>query len=154
MKRILFVLFFSLIVVGAVFIIYLKSNPPLVINAYTSFDENPTVQLIEIENKGLREIQLQSIVVNEKPPESVELVVSKSEPFEAESKIEGNPNFTFHKIKQVNIFPSQYIDRQAIGKQPQHYALKVNASETRKITIQYEYLKMPFTLTAELQATK
>ncbi|MGE7093639.1 hypothetical protein ACQKII_19715 [Lysinibacillus sp. NPDC048646] len=154
MKRLLFVLFFSLFVVGAVFIIYLKSNPPLVINAYTSFDDNPAVRFIEIENKGLREIQLQSIVVNEKPPESVELVVSKSEPFEAETKIEGNPNFTFHKIKQVNIFPSQYIDRQAVGKQPQHYALKVNASEARKITIQYEYLKMPFTLTAELQATK
>ncbi len=154
MKKVLFVVFFSLFVVGAVLIIYLKSNPPLVINGYTSLDDNPTVRFIGIDNKGLREIQLRSIVVNEKHPESVELVVSKSEPFEAETKIEGNPNFTFHKLQQVKIFPSQYIDRQAIGKQPQHYALKVNASDIQRITIQYEYLKMPFTVTAELQTTK
>ncbi len=153
-KNTICVVFFSLFVVGAILIVYLKSNPPLVINGYTSIDDNSTVRLIEIENKGMREIQLQSIVVNEKLPESVELVISKSEPFEAETKIEGNPNFTFHKLKQVKLFPSQYIDRQAIGKQPQHYALKLNTSDIQKISIQYEYLKMPFTVTAELQATK
>ncbi|MFJ5766700.1 hypothetical protein ACIP9C_15210 [Lysinibacillus sp. NPDC093210] len=151
MKKILFILFFSVLVVVAAFVIYLKSNPPLVINGYTSADGNPTNRLIEIENKGIRELQLQTILVDEKYPESAKLIVSKSEPFEIGTKIENNPNMTFHKLTQVRIFPSQYIDRQAIGKQPQHYAIQVNATTIQKVTIQYNYLKIPFTLTAELQ---
>lgn len=153
MKKILFVLLFSVLVVGAAFIIYLKSNPPLVMNSYTNATDGSTTKIVEIENKGLRDIKLQQILINNKVPENVELVVSKSEPFEAETKLVGNPNITYHKLGQVNIFPSQYINRKAIGKQPQHYAVKVEAPKIKKITIKYEYLKMPFTLTAELQAT-
>ncbi|MCS1384125.1 hypothetical protein [Lysinibacillus sphaericus] len=152
MKKIIFILFFSVLVVGAAFIIYLKSNPPLVVNGYTNADGNPSIRLIEIENKGLRELQLQSILVDEKLPDNAKLVISKSEPFEVGAKIENNPNMTFHKLTQVSIFPSQYIDRQAIGKQPQHYALQVHATAIQKITIQYKYLNIPFTLTAELQS--
>ncbi|MGE7947175.1 hypothetical protein [Lysinibacillus sp. NPDC093688] len=154
MKKLLFVLLFSVLVVGAAFIIYLKSNPPLVMNSFTNPTDNSTIRIVEIENKGLREIELQQILVNDKVPENAELVVSKSEPIEAETKLVGNPNITYHKLRQVTIFPSQYIDRQAIGKQPQHYAVKVEAPSINKITIKYDYLKIPFTLTAELQAAK
>lgn len=154
MKKILFVLLFSVLMVGAGFIIYLKSNPPLVMNSYTNPTDDSTIRIVEIENKGLHEIQLQQILVNDKMPENVELVVSKSEPFEAETKLEGNPNISYHKLRQINIFPSKYIDREAVGKQPQHYAVKVEAPNIKTITIKYNYLKLPFTLTAELQATK
>lgn len=154
MKKLLFVLLFSVLVVGAGFIIYLKSNPPLVMNSYMNPADDSTIKIVEIENKGLHEIELQQIFVNDKVPESAELVVSKSEPFEAETKLVGNPNITYHKLRQVTIFPSQYIDRQAIGKQPQHYAVKVEAPSIKKITIKYKYLKIPFTLTAELQEKK
>jgi len=154
MKKLLFVLLFSSLVVGGVFIIYLKSNPPLVMNSYTNSTGGSTIRIVEIENKGLRDIKLQQILVNDKLPENVELVVSKSEPFEAETKLVGNPNITYHKLRQVNVFPSQYIDRKAIGKQPQYYAVKVEAPNIKTITIKYDYLKMPFTLTAELQTTK
>ncbi|MFJ6210282.1 hypothetical protein [Lysinibacillus sp. NPDC092081] len=154
MKKLLFVLLFSVLVVGGAFIIYLKSNPPLVMNSYTNSTGDSTIRIVEIENKGLRDIKLQQILVNDKVPENIELVVSKSEPFEAETKLVGNPNITYHKLRQVNIFPSQYIDRKAIGKQPQHYAVKVEAPNIKTITIKYDYLKMPFTLTAELQTTK
>ncbi|MGE7944052.1 hypothetical protein ACQKNB_18405 [Lysinibacillus xylanilyticus] len=153
MKKILFVLLFSVLMVGAGFIIYLKSNPPLVMNSYTSPNDS-TIRIVEIENKGLNEIQLQQILVNDKLPENVELVVSKSEPFEAETKLEDNPNITYHKLRQINIFPSKYIDREAVGKQPQHYAVKVEAPNIKTITIKYNYLKLPFTLTAELQTKK
>jgi len=154
MKKILFVLLFSFLMVGAGFIIYLKCNPPLVMNSYTNPTNDSTIRIVEIENKGLHEIQLQQILVNDKLPENVELVVSKSEPFEAETKLEDNPNITYHKLRQINIFPSKYIDREAVGKQPQHYAVKVEAPNIKTITIKYNYLKIPFTLTAELQATK
>ncbi|MGE7674418.1 hypothetical protein ACQKMV_12655 [Lysinibacillus sp. NPDC094403] len=154
MKKVLFVLIFSVLVVGAAFIIYLKSNPPLVMKSYMNPTDDSSIRIVEIENKGLREIELQQILVNDKVPENAELVVSKAEPFEAETKLVGNPNITYHKLRQVDIFPSQYIDRKAIGKQPQHYAVKVEAPTIKKITIKYNYLKMPFTLTAELQATK
>ncbi|WP_375200652.1 hypothetical protein [Bacillus sp. RS11] len=154
MKKILFILLFSVLMVGAGFIIYLKSNPPLVMNSYTNPTDDSTIRIVEIENKGLHEIQLQQILVNDKMPENVELVVSKSEPFEAETKLEDNPNITCHKLRQINIFPSKYIDREAVGKQPQHYAVKVEAPNIKTITIKYNYLKIPFTLTAELQAKK
>lgn len=154
MKKLLFVLLFSSLVVGGAFIIYLKSNPPLAMNSYTNSTGDSTIRIVEIENKGLRDIKLQQILVNDKVPENVELVVSKSEQFEAETKLVGNPNITYHKLRQVNIFPSQYIDRKAIGKQPQYYAVKVEAPNIKTITIKYDYLKMPFTLTAELQTTK
>ncbi|MFF2176414.1 hypothetical protein ACFVT8_08145 [Lysinibacillus sp. NPDC058147] len=154
MKKLLFVLLFSSLVVGGAFIIYLKSNPPLVMNSYTNSTGDSTIRIVEIENKGLRDIKLQQILVNDKVPENVELVMSKSEPFEAETKLVGNPNITYHKLRQVNVFPSQYIDRKAIGKQPQYYAVKVEAPNIKTITIKYDYLKMPFTLTAELQTTK
>ncbi|MGE7114576.1 hypothetical protein [Lysinibacillus sp. NPDC047702] len=154
MKKILFVLLFSVLVVGATFIIYVKSNAPLVISAYTSLKDNPTVKIIEVENKGLQEIQLQQILINDKVPEKIELVVSKSAPFEAEMKMENDPNLIFYKLRQITIFPSQYIDRQAIGKQPQHYAVRVDAANMKTITIKYTYLKIPFTLTATLQTIK
>lgn len=154
MKKLLFVLLFSSLVVGGAFIIYLKSNPPLAMNSYTNSTGDSTIRIVEIENKGLRDIKLQQILVNDKVPENVELVVSKSEQFEAETKLVGNPNITYHKLRQVNVFPSQYIDRKAIGKQPQYYAVKVEAPNIKTITIKYDYLKMPFTLTAELQTTK
>ncbi|MFJ8517134.1 hypothetical protein [Lysinibacillus xylanilyticus] len=154
MKKLLFVLLFSVLVVGAGFIIYLKSNPPLVMNSYTNPTDGSTTKIVEIENKGLRDIKLQQILVDDKVPENVELVVSKSEPFEAETKLVGNPNITYYKLRQVTVFPSQYIDRKAIGKQAQHYAVKVEEPNIKKITIKYKYLKMPFTLTAELQSTK
>ncbi|MDM5248182.1 MULTISPECIES: hypothetical protein [unclassified Lysinibacillus] len=154
MKKILFVLLFSVLMVGAGFFIYLKSNPPLVMNGFTNLTDDSTTKIVEIENKGLQEIELQQILVNDKLPENAELVVSKSEPFEAETKLEDNPNITYHKLRQVNIFPSQYIDRKAVGKQPQHYAVKVEAPDIKTITIKYNYLKLPFTLTAELQTTK
>lgn len=154
MKKLLFVLLFSSLVVGGAFIIYLKSNPPLVMNSYTNSTGDSTIRIVEIENKGLRDIKLQQILVNDKVSENVKLVVSKSEPFEAETKLVGNPNITYHKLRQVNVFPSQYIDRKAIGKKPQYYAVKVEAPNIQTITIKYDYLKMPFTLTAELQTTK
>ena len=151
MKKIIFILFFSVLVVGAAFVIYLKSNPPLVVNGYTGANGQPSI-LIEIENKGLRALQLQSILVDDKLPGSAKLIISKSEPFEVGTKIDNNPNLSFHKITQVQVFPSQYIDRQAIGKQPQYYALQVEATTIHKVTIQYTYLKIPFTFTAKLEA--
>lgn len=154
MKKILFVLLFSVLMVGAAFIFYVKSNAPLVISAYTSLKDNPTGKIIELENKGLQEIQLQQILINDKIPEKIELVVSKSAPFEAEMKMENDPNILFYKLRQINIFPSKYIDRQAIGKQPQHYAVKVEGANMKTITIKYTYLKIPFTLTAVLQTNK
>lgn len=152
MKKILFILFFSVFVVGAAFVIYLKSHPPLVVNGYTNTDGNPNIRLIEIENKGIKELHLQTILVDEQLPESAALIVSKSEPFEVGTKIDNNPNITAHKLTQVRIYPSQYIDRKAIGQQPQHYAIQVHATKFQKVKIQYSYLKIPFTLTAELQA--
>jgi len=154
MKKTLFILVLSVLVVGAVFMIYLKSNPPLAIESYTSKQGNEAVKIIALENKGLRDIKLTQLLVNDQLPESTELVISKSEPFEAETKLEGNEHLSFHKLSQRTILPRQYIDPQAIGKEPQHYAVQVQAPDIRKITIQYEYLKIPFTLTAELQANK
>jgi len=78
MKKIVFALLLSVLVVGAAFMIYLKSNPPLVIQSYTSKQGNEAVKIIAIENKGLREIKLKQLLVNEKLPDSAELVISKS----------------------------------------------------------------------------
>ncbi|WP_249650533.1 hypothetical protein [Lysinibacillus sp. D4A3_S15] len=58
---------------------------------------------------------------------------------------------SFHKLTQVKVLPRSYIDQQAIGKQPQHYAVQVKAADFKKVKIQCEYLRIPFTLTAELQ---
>ncbi|MEG0259296.1 MAG: hypothetical protein RR651_05430 [Lysinibacillus sp.] len=152
MKKVLFILLLGLFVAGAGVMIYLKSNPPLEIKGYTSFDDNENVRLIEIENKGLRELQLQNIIVNDGQPEKAELIVSRAE--QLESGVANDPNITSHGIKQVKLFPSKYIDRKAIGKQPQHYGLKVEAADIQTITIYYEYLKMSYILTAELKTDK
>ncbi|MGR6906125.1 MULTISPECIES: hypothetical protein [Lysinibacillus] len=154
MKKILFILLLSVLVVGAIFMIYLKSNPPLVIQSYTSKQGNEAIKIIALENTGLREIKLKQILVNDQPSDSAKLVISKSEPFEAETKLEGNDQLSFHKLAQRTIVPQRYINQQAIGEQPQHYAVQVQASNNQKVTIHYEYLKIPFTLTVELQANK
>lgn len=154
MKKVLFILLFSVLVVGAGFIVYIKSNPPLVINSYTSIENNSTSRLIEIENKGIRELQLQNILVNDGLPDSAELVVSKNVPLQEETKLQSNPNITFHKLKQVKIFPIQYLNSGATGKLPQHYGIKINAPNIHKVMIQYKYLKIPFTLTVELKNVK
>lgn len=152
MKKILFVLIFSIFVVGAVGIVYVKSNPPLVINGYTSLDENANVRLIEIENTGIRELQLQNIVVNDGRPENAELMVSKAE--QLKTDIANDANITYHGIKQLKLFPSKYIDRKAVGKLPQHYGLKIEAANIQTVKIHYKYLKISFTLTAELKPVK
>lgn len=151
MKKIVFALFLSVLLVGAAFLIYLKSNPPLVIQSYTSKQGDEAVKVIAIENKGLREIKLKQLLVGDKLPDSAELIISKSETFEVETKLEGNTNMSFHKLTQVKILPRAYIDQQAIGKQPQYYAVQVKAADIEKVKIQYEYLQIPFTLTAELR---
>ncbi|WP_342546708.1 hypothetical protein [Lysinibacillus sp. FSL K6-4013] len=154
MKKILFILVLSVLVVGAIFMIYLKSNPPLVIQSYSSKQGNEAIKIIALENTGLREIKLKQILVNDQRPDNAKLVISKSEPFEAETKLEGNDQLSFHKLAQRTIVPRRYINQQAIGEQPQHYAVQVLASNNQKVTIHYEYLKIPFTLTVELQANK
>ena len=122
------------------------------IKGYSSFDDNANVRLIEIENTGVRELQLQNVVVNDGPPENAKLMVSKAEQLEID--IASDPTITYHGIKQIKLFPSQYIDRKAIGKQPQHYGLKVEAAGIQTITIHYKYLNIPFTLTAELKTAE
>lgn len=154
MKKILFILVLSVLVVGAIFMIYLKSNPPLVIQSYSTKQGNEAIKIIALENTGLREIKLKQILVNDQRPDNAKLVISKSEPFEAETKLEGNDQLSFHKLAQRTIVPQIYINQQAIGEQPQHYAVQVLASNNQKVTIHYEYLKIPFTLTVELQANK
>ena len=154
MKKILFILMLSVLLVGAIFMIYLKSNPPLVMQSFTTKQGNEAVKIIALENTGLREIKLKQILVNDQLPDSAKLVISKSEPFEVETKLEGNSDISFHKFSQRTILPQKYIDQQAIGKQPQHYAVQVQAAAIKKVTIHYEYLKIPFTLIAELQANK
>lgn len=154
MKKILFILVLSVLVVGAIFMIYLKSNPPLVIQSYSSKQGNEAIKIIALENTGLREIKLKQILVNDQRPDNTKLVISMSEPFEAETKLEGNDQLSLHKLAQRTIVPQRYINQQAIGEQPQHYAVQVLASNNQKVTIHYEYLKIPFTLTVELQANK
>lgn len=149
MKKSLFLLMFSVFVIGAAGLIYVKSNPPLVINGYKSFDDNKKVRLIEIENTGIRELQLQNVVVNDGLPENAELMVSRAK--QLEPVVPNDPNITYHGIKQIKLFPSRYIDRKAVGKLPQHYGLKIEAEDIQTITIHYKYLKIPFTLTAELK---
>ncbi|WP_341299347.1 hypothetical protein MHB44_12065 [Lysinibacillus sp. FSL H8-0500] len=151
MKKILFALLLSVVVVGAIFIVYLKSNPPLVMQSYMKMQDNTAVTLITLDNQGLREIKLKQLLVNDKLPEHVGLVISKSEPFEVDTKLEESSEMSLHKLTQVAMLPRQYIDPQAIGK-PQHYAIQVIAPDIKKITIQYEYLNLPFTLTAELHS--
>jgi len=107
MKKLLFVLLFSVLVVGAAFFIYLKSNPPLIMNSYMNPTDNSTIRIIEIENKGLREVELQQILVNDKVPENAGLVVSKSEPFEAETKLVGNPNINYFS-KSIHRSPGHW----------------------------------------------
>lgn len=151
MKKILFILLFCILVVVAGGIIYIKSNPPLTINGYTSIG-NGDIRLIEIENIGLSGLYLQNIIVNEyELPKRAELVVSKIEQIVNAENLENNSTFTYHKLKQVEIIPSQYIDRKAIGQQAQHYGLKIEATNVQKITLYYKYLHIPFTLTVELK---
>lgn len=152
MKKLLFLLLFSVFVVGAAAIITIKSNPPLAINSYKSFHDNANVRLIEIENKGIRELQLQNIVVNDEMSENAELMISMAQKFE--SFVPSDPNITYHGIKQLKLFPSRYIDRKAVSKLPQYYGLKINGEDIQKITIHYTYLKIPFTLTAELKTVE
>lgn len=152
MKKILFVLIFSIFMVGAVGIGYVKSNPPLVINGYTSFDDSTNGRLIEIENTGIRELQLQNVVVNDEIPEKAELMVSRAE--QLETKVANDPNITYHGIKQIKLFPSKHLDRKAVGRLPQHYGLKIEAANIQTITIHYKYLKLPFTLTVELKTAQ
>ncbi|MFJ7954429.1 hypothetical protein ACIQZG_23290 [Lysinibacillus sp. NPDC096418] len=152
MKKILFALIFSIFVVGAVGIVYVKSNPPLVINSYSSFDDNTNVRLIEIENTGIKELQLLNVVVNDGGTEKIELVVSKAE--QLETDVANDPNITYHGIKQIKLFPSKHLNREAVGKLPQHYGLKIAAENIQTVKIHYKYLKVPFTLTAELKTAK
>ena len=149
MKKFIFLLVFSILAVGAVSVIVLKSHPPLVINAYKSFGEHKEISVIEIENTGISELQIQHVVVNGELPDDVKLMVSRAQKFELAMPSE--PTITYHGMKQIKILPSKYIIREAVGQQPQHYGLKIEAVGIEKITIHYNYFKMPFILTAELK---
>lgn len=149
MKNFLFLLVFSIFVVGAAGVIVVKSHPPLVINGYKSFDDYEKGSVIELENTGIRELQMQNVVVNGGLSDDIKLMVSRAQ--KLESDVPSDPNITYHGIKQIKLFPSKYIDRKAVGKLPQHYGLKIKATDIQKITIHYKYLKMSFTLMAELK---
>lgn len=149
MRKYLFLTVFSIFVVGAASVIIVKSHPPLIIQGYKSFDEHEKGSLIEIENTGIRELQIQNVVVNDGLSDDIKLMVSRAQKLEL--AMPSDPNITYHGIKQIKLFPSKYIDRKAVGKMPQHYGLKIEATDIQKVTIHYKYLKMPFTLIAELK---
>ena len=149
MKKFIFLLVFSLVAVGAGCIIFIKSQPPLVINGYKSFGEHKEISVIEIENTGMKELHIQHVIVNDGVPSDVKLMVSRGETFEL--TMPSDPTITVHGIKQIKLFPSKYIDRKAVGQQPQHYGLKIEAAAIDKIMIHYNYLNIPFTLTANLE---
>lgn len=149
MRKYLFLIVFSIFVVGAACIIFVKSHPPLVIIDYKSFDEHEEGSVIEIENTGIRELQIQNVVVNGGLSGESKLMVSRGQTLE--SAMPSDPNITYHGIKQIKLFPSKYIDRKAVGQKPQHYGLKIEVEDIEKVTIHYKYLSMPFSLTAELK---
>ncbi|GLC88938.1 hypothetical protein [Lysinibacillus piscis] len=125
-------------------IIYIKSQPPLAVHQYMAVKDSPTATLIEIENTGVRNITLQQVLVNDQRVDTGKLIVSKEAPFVAGMTITGREDLSIYNIRQIDIVPDSTT----------YYALKIDHSSIQTITIQYHYLKFPFTFKMKLQTKK
>jgi hypothetical protein len=149
--------FVSVFLVLSIFI-YIKVNPPLSANGVSSFSDNGMKRVVEIENSGFANINIESVLVNGKKAQTVELGVSRTNHLVIGGGIEEDRYISFHNINDLEVQPVLPIeeliklnekgDTQII----KHYGLRVIGFEVpEKIMIKYTYLGIPFTLEVDVK---
>lgn len=138
-------------------ILYLKTHPPLSTNGITYYPEDDTKRVVEIENSGLVNIKLNTVLINGKDEGKVELGVSRSNHMVMGSGLDEDPNITFHAIDEFPIKPQSkskgiaekinQVDLQSI----KLYGIRIFGQEEPKVvTIKYTYLGIPFSIEVDV----
>jgi len=153
LKKNFFISVFILIGLLGSFFLYLKMHPPLSYSGITNYTEDDKKVVIEIENTGSVNVELNTVLVNGRDRGKVELVVSRSNHMIMGSGLDEEPAITFHSIDEFPIKPeSKPEDRTERINQDEFqsikfYGIRIFGHEVPKvITIKYKYLGMPFSL--------
>ena len=78
MKKNFFISVFIIIVLVGSLFLYLKTHPPLSYSGITDYTEDEKKRVIEIENTGFVNVELNAVLVNGRDKGKVELGVSRS----------------------------------------------------------------------------
>lgn len=153
MKKIFLTIVILIVGLMAVFVIYIKSNPPLSSPGFSGYVDK-TLKVIEIENSGFVDIKINKVLVNGNEPRKVELGVSRSSLIVGGGAgLDENLYVSFHKINDFKIkpklTPKEQKERFENGdlKSIKHYGLRVyGKEEPEEITVSYTYLGVPLKL--------
>ncbi|MDX1805865.1 MAG: hypothetical protein R3267_02410 [Paenisporosarcina sp.] len=153
MKKNFFISIFIIIVLVGSLFLYLKTHPPLSYSGITDYTEDEKKRVIEIENTGFVNVELNAVLVNGRDKGKVELGVSRSNHIIMGSGLDEDPAITFHSIDEFPIKPQSNSEERAekINKDElqsiKFYGIRIFGHEEPKvITIKYKYLGMPFSL--------
>jgi hypothetical protein len=142
---------------AALFIWYMKANPPLYSSGWST-NNYPDKQgvIIEISNKGFAGLKIEKVYINgNETPEAAELGISKTDALvQMFSQCENNSlGISYHKLNEYKIMPDSMLEqnRNTPGNDKElvkHYGIYVQnfGRPIESISIKYSYLGIPFTL--------
>lgn len=131
-----------------IFITYFLNQNPLVSDGFSEYNNQRTLVDISIINKGVSDIYLQDIKINDKLPLKTQLVISYTAQLVA-GGIDDKPLARFLEINEEPIHPELTPqEKQEAFKTKTtaiHYGIRINSEEDiTTIKIKYRYFGIPF----------
>jgi hypothetical protein len=137
----------------ACLVLYLKLNPPLVIDGNGWSRAQPGLVTVDLQNEGFHGLKVKEVVVNEvERPCKVELGVSRSSAligmYALRQEIEG---ISFHSLDEYEIEPKLSredaieLEKLDIRSTIRHYGLVIDhCKKVDTITVKYTYFGFPY----------
>ena len=128
-------------------------HPPLSYSGITNYTVDDKKVVIEIENTGFVNVELNTVLINGSDKGKVQLGVSRSNHMIMGSGLDEDPTISFHSIDEFPIIPESNSEDSTERMNPDElqsikfYGIRIFGHEEPKaITIKYKYLGMPFSL--------
>ena len=123
----------------------------------TNDTEDDKKIVIEIENSGFVNVELNTVLINGINKGKVELGVSRSNHLVIGSGLDEDPSITFHSIDEFPIKPKTYLKERTERlyqdelRSIKSYGIRIFGHEEPKvITIKYNYFGIPFSLEVDM----
>ena len=140
----------AIVILGAGLLVALFLNQnPLASDGFTEYDHARKKMDIELVNHGRFNVYIQDVLVNNKTPNKVQLVISYSGQLVA-GGIDSSPWAKFVNIQDAPIHPrlspEQIQEAVKTHSTPVHYGIRIyNDEDIAFIKIKYKYMGIPFT---------
>ncbi len=149
MKKVCILLFIIALLGVGVVIVFLLNQNPLVSDGFTEYNNARKQVDISLVNEGRHNLFIQEVMVNNKTPQKVQLVISYTGQLVA-GGIDDDPLAKFVDISEAPIHPQltsqEFQDAVKTKTTPIHYGIRVVGNDDIEVvSIRYKYMGITFT---------